>query len=130
MRRRIAVCGDDWLDVTGEEGFVATSWDTMRAYACIHRGQTSGRTIERETNLRNDLYRSSYGEDALVDARDHFTDASLDASLLPEVCHAFASLADDNASILGANEGAEGQGIGAAGGGRAGLRGRAWRRTR
>ncbi len=33
MRRRIAVVGEEELEVTGEEGFAETSWDTMREYA-------------------------------------------------------------------------------------------------
>ena len=33
MRRRMAVVGEEELDVTGEEGLVETSWDTMREYA-------------------------------------------------------------------------------------------------
>ena len=34
MRRRMAVVGEEELDVTGEEGLAETSWDTMREYAC------------------------------------------------------------------------------------------------
>lgn len=33
MRRRMAVVGEEELDVTGEEGLAETSWDTMREYA-------------------------------------------------------------------------------------------------
>ena len=33
MRRRMAVVGEEELDVTGGEGVVETSWDTMREYA-------------------------------------------------------------------------------------------------
>ena len=85
---------------------------------------------EVAAHLCHALHRTGHGQDALVNAGDDLADACFDAGLLPEFCDIFSSLADDNASILGANEGAEGQGIGAAGGGRAGLRGRAWRRTR
>ena len=37
MRRRMAVVGEEELDVTGEEGLAETSWETMREYACDDR---------------------------------------------------------------------------------------------
>ena len=33
----MAVVGEEELEVTGEEGFAETSWDTMREYALYAR---------------------------------------------------------------------------------------------
>lgn len=57
------------------------------------------------------------GEDALVDARHHFGDASLDAGVLAEVSDVLALLADDDARIARADESPQRQRV-ARGGGR------------
>jgi hypothetical protein len=62
-----------------------------------------------------------------MDAGDDLADACLDASLFTQVSDIFAGLSDDDACVLSADEGAEGEGVlgrGRVGGGTGGrLRG-------
>ena len=63
-----------------------------------------------------------------MNAGDDFADASLDAGLFPEFCDVFAGLPNDDPSIFGAHERTKSERVVAVRGGRAGLRGRAYRR--
>lgn len=49
------------------------------------------------------------GKDAVVNTLDDLRDAGLDASLIAEVGNVLASLSDDDTSLLGGDNGAEGQ---------------------
>ena len=60
-----------------------------------------------------------------MNPRDDFADAGLDAGLFPEFSDILASFADDNPSVLGADECTESQGVVPVGRGRTGLGGRA-----
>ena len=83
MRRRIAVVGEEELDVTGEVGLAETSWETMREYA-----YTSCQSLDRTTPLIHaylchTLHGSSHSQDPLMNAGNDLADAGLDAGLFP-----------------------------------------------
>lgn len=63
----------------------------------------------RKKYLCNGLDIATHGEDTFVNARDDFADASFDTGLLTEVSNIFAALSDDDAGILCADKGAEGE---------------------
>ena len=58
------------------------------------------------------------GEDAFVHTWDDLANTSLDTSLVAEVSDVFACLADDDASILGADESTESKNLVSGGRGR------------
>ena len=60
--------------------------------------------------LGNSLDSTSDGEDTVVDTLDHLGDASLDTGLIAEIGNVLASLADNDTSLLGRDEGTKGQG--------------------
>ena len=57
--------------------------------------------------LRHPLHGTSHSQHPLMNAGDDFADTSLDAGLFPEFSDILASFADDNPSVLGADEGTE-----------------------
>ena len=67
---------------------------------------------ESTTNVCNILSISSDSEDSVVDALDDLADASLNVGLLPDVSDVLAALSDDDARILGADEGTERKDLG------------------
>lgn len=71
--------------------------------------------------LCDTLYRATDCEDSFVDTWDDFADASLDTSLLPEFCDVLPGPSNDDAGILCADEGSEGENVVSLGCGRAGL---------
>jgi hypothetical protein len=68
---------------------------------------------ERRTvvDLGYAIYGTSNGKYPLMDARDDLADTSLYAGLVTEISDIFASLADDDAGIFGADERTQGEGI-------------------
>ena len=56
------------------------------------------------THLCNALHRTGHSQNPLVNAGNDLADASLDAGLFPEFSDILASFADDNPSVLGADE--------------------------
>lgn len=59
--------------------------------------------------LGNGVASTSDCKDAIVDTLDNFGDASLDASLVAQLSNVLSTLADDDASFLGGDNGANGQ---------------------
>lgn len=74
--------------------------------------------MQSETDLGYAFDRAADGEDALVHARNDLADAGFDAGLVPEVGDIFACFPNDDASILGTDQSAEGEDVVAGGGGR------------
>ena len=127
MRRRIAVGEEDAVDVTGEDGLVETSWETMRAYAYMHGHSLENSLGQKgDTYLCHTLHGTGHGENALVNARNDLADACFDAGLFPKFCDIFSALANDDAGFLGAHESAESQGVSAGRRGGTGLGSGAW----
>lgn len=59
--------------------------------------------------LGDGIATSGDGEDTVVDTLNNLGDTGLDASLITEVGNILASLSNDNTSLLGGDNGAEGQ---------------------
>lgn len=64
------------------------------------------------THLGNVFHGATDAEHALVDTLDNLADAGLDAGLFTQVGDVLPALADDDAGLLGGDEGAEGQSVG------------------
>lgn len=85
----------------------------MRAVALHDAAHAHGRGALEESaghygiGARDGIAITGNGEDAVVDALDHLADASLDASLIAKVSDVFAALSDDDARLLGRDDGAE-----------------------
>ncbi len=102
------VCGEEGEEGMGDVGLEATNWEMMRVYAWrLVRHVVLYR--ENTVYLCHGLDETSNSEHTLVDTGDDLTDTGLDTGLVSQVGDIFASLADDNASVLGANKGAKGQ---------------------
>lgn len=56
--------------------------------------------------LRDTLHGTGHGQHPFMNAGNDLADASLDARLFTELGDIFSCLANDDASVLGANEGA------------------------
>ena len=59
--------------------------------------------------LGNSITSSRDGENTVVDTLDNLGDTGLDTSLITEVGNILATLSNDNAGLLGGDNGAEGQ---------------------
>lgn len=101
------VCGDDGEEGMGDVGLEVTSWEMMRVYAWTaeYMRQTRPRRQDRQAYLCDSLDEARDGEHTFVHAGDDLADAGLDTGLVAQVGDIFASLADDNASVLGADQG-------------------------
>ena len=60
--------------------------------------------LQSVTYLSHTLNRTSHGEHTLVHALYDLTDPCLDSCLLAELSNIFASFANDDTSVLGADE--------------------------
>ena len=63
------------------------------------------------TYLRNALNVPSYGENAFMNTRDNLANASLDTSLLSELCNIFSAFANDDASVFCAHQSTQSEGV-------------------
>lgn len=73
------------------------------------------------TNFGDSLDGALHCENTFMDTWDDLADASLDPSLFSEVGHVLARLSDDDAGVLCADEGTEGDFVVGRGRGRSGV---------
>ena len=74
-----------------------------------HWGTLKESLGDNGVGLRDSIASTGDGEDTVVDTLDNLADTSLDASLIAEVSNVLASLSDNDTSLLGGDNGAEGQ---------------------
>ena len=82
----------------------------MRVYAFETTGGAWGEMNPRECAYLGDILDvAADAQHTLVNALDDLADTRLDAGLLAQVGYVLAALADDDAGLLGGDEGAEGE---------------------
>lgn len=106
MLRRIsseqrAVCRSEFRTVGARRAYNASH---------AHLGCTFDQAVcHQAIRIGYAAQRTSDGQNAIVHAGDDLTDARPDAGLVSEVCDILAGLANDDASLLGSDNGTEGE---------------------